>query len=421
MSNAAFDYLTGVIQLDVTRPLELAEGLGPFYEDPNNPAWGSEICRTLYHESVHFWQFLSSAYLANMVADEWHRVESFQETGKVPTPSKLSSSFRNRAETMPFSAHELCECWARYWDVHTRSPNAIIQEEKIDAPIKHNNLGYAGENYDVLMRNGVASSQYEAPYRWMLERLERANWSIDRAHKSGVASYLVALVFPATVHAAFGSPDPVGVTCAVIDRLSERADVARQLFHIKTGSINLDWLRSWSLCRIELIQPILEREEHPAFTSGFDVIQRGHLKRHPFFPAYLARSKTLLGALRLEALARDNIATTAQSDYDLRYRMAMTEAPLKDPWIVFALPGQPKFRMMLGQHMHAPQVTFTDSKSFTAETALSRVAQQSGGGLTPVQLGTIPQAAVEALDALLRRFRVAEYAASRGLPPDAFD
>jgi hypothetical protein len=425
MSGVAFDYLTGCVKLSTPQPKELAEGLNAFYQDPNNETWGSQICRTLYHESVHFWQFLASAYLGNMISAEWERIKTYKGSGKIREPSEAIKQFRQRIDGAPFSAYELCECWARYWDVHTRNPDIIIKEEAIDTELKHDDRGYSGENYDVLMWEGTERSQYEAPYRWMLETIAEAQWVKDIGDSDrisrGIASYIVALIFPSVVHSAFGSPDPVVVVCTAIARVATRKEIGEEILEHKTGSINFDWLQSWTFCLGEIVNPVLQESNMPSFTSGVDVINRGYLKTHPIFPAYLPRLDTLSGMIKMEDSAKDNIIKTASSEYELQYRFAVIDAAVHDPWVLFAMPGQPSYRYMLGQQMRPPLVSFSDHDSVAGQTAFSKLAMLEGKPFDPTDYGAIELETVRELQALVKRFRAAEYAVSRGLPADTFD
>ena len=153
----AFHYLTGVVQVAVRCPRTLRDqDLGNFYHDPNNAEWGGSLCRVLYHESVHFWQVLASGYLGNLIASEWSRVDHFEKTGEIRPQSDAARAHTER-DSFPFSAYELVECWARYWDVHTRSPARIVDEEQAHFEIEV--PGKAGRQYtnfafDEVMQRG---------------------------------------------------------------------------------------------------------------------------------------------------------------------------------------------------------------------------------------------------------------------------
>jgi hypothetical protein len=425
MSQVAFDYLTGVVRLDVARPAELDEDLGEFYRAPNDQRWGDQLCRILYHESIHFWQFLASGYLANIIAAEWRRVEAFRDHGTVAEPSPGMRAFRQRAAGAPFSAYELCECWARFWDVHTRNPETIMNEESLQltGAVSPLGYGYAGANFDALMKSGVERSSYQAPYLWMLEQLARAPGS--RVYGPGVdenevASYLVSLVFPVVAHSAFASPDPVGVVVGVINRLGENPGLAEEILRHKTTSINFDWLATWTYCCNELVRPVLLELEMPGFTSGFEVIEQGALRTHPLFRAYPQRTAYVRGALTMARLTFEKYVASAPGAYEVRYRHALLALPEVDPWILFAQPGQPDYRYILGSWLPPPCVAFSNANSIPGESPLGRYAMAFGSATDAAATGSVTEETIAELTELVRRFRVAEYAASRRLPVSVF-
>lgn len=130
---SSFDFLSGSVRVAAIAPESWQnEDELPFWQDPNNESWGGVLCRILYHEAVHFWQFLASGYLGNVVADEWVRLLDYEETGRLRPASEFVRTYARPAEALPFSNRELVEAWARYWDVHTRSPAQILREENID-------------------------------------------------------------------------------------------------------------------------------------------------------------------------------------------------------------------------------------------------------------------------------------------------
>ena len=72
--------------------------------------------------------------MANRIAEEWLRLRAFEEDGVIKPKGRISSHYYEKIGEGKFSASELAECWARYWDVHTRSPAQIIrEEEEVDA------------------------------------------------------------------------------------------------------------------------------------------------------------------------------------------------------------------------------------------------------------------------------------------------
>src|SRR5258707_10379907 len=107
--------LSGRIILEAKRPKGLEAEIHPFFVHPNNQVWGRTVCRHLYHETLHFWQFLGFGYLANLVARDWDRLLAFEKTGRVAPLTPEQRAFTEDRGEAGFSAIELLECCTRYW------------------------------------------------------------------------------------------------------------------------------------------------------------------------------------------------------------------------------------------------------------------------------------------------------------------
>lgn len=406
-----FEYLTGTVKVPASAPTEWEKGgLGEFYRAPNDDAWGATLCRVLYHESIHFWQLFSSAYVGNLVADDWRRLQHFHSTGEISPLDPEARQYDIPAEGLPFSSRELLECWARFWDVHTRGAGAIIRDEGYPAE-EVNRLeiidpytgskSYTHEAYDYLMRGGPGSSFYEQPYRWLLDQTQ--------GH-----SAFVAITFPILVHSAFGSPNPVAVFCEAFDR-AWNSSLLRGAIDSRSGNINLDWLNQWSAIIGEAHIPVIRKHHLPDFTSGLDVIERGSLGSHPIYKEYVDQVEVLRGHLIL--YKQQFAAGPVPSDVTELYNYAITDMPTRDPWVVFGLPGQPDYRYLLGQAFSPARVQFEnyilDGRRPVARR-LREMATEKGGDETYSSV-------LDDLTPLVERFRRAEYAVSRGLPADSFE
>lgn len=414
MSAYAFDYLSGAVNIPAPTPdTWQEEGLTPFYENPNNAAWGDVLCRVLYHESVHFWQFLSSGYIANLVAGEWNRLNHFERTDEIIPQSKFLTDYSRRIEGNPFSAYELVECWARYWDVHTRSPERIIRKERIkmhhpeplEAAFKDFfRFGYTGTAFDTVMQHGQDCTLYAEPYRWMLERA------------SGHSAF-VAITFPIIAHHAFGSSDPVGVFCKAFDR-AKQSSLIQEGIRKRSGNINLDWLDNWAALVRETVLPVLREGTLPPYTSGFEVIKRGPLCSHPIFREYLEKGHILQRYLKLMYLKLTSPQGGQQDDLLALESHAVADMPQRDPWVVFGLPGQPNYRYLLGLAVPPPIVRF-ENFTYAASRAITLTHLEKIQG---VQDGEETyEACSHDLGTRIRRFRAAEKAVSLGLPPNTFE
>ena len=425
-----FEYLTASIRLPVPCPSDLRNGLVPFYIDPNNYKWGDRNARVLYHESIHFWQTLSSGYIANILSDEWCRVEHFEESGEVKPSGKDALAFSERGDAS-FSPRELTECWARFWDVHSRNPDTIIAEEGLlEEHSRETNVppdahhGYSGESYDFLMLHGVDHSTYEVPYRWLIETLVGGP-SVelfagnDEHLKRATASYLGVLVFPAVVHGAFGSPAPVLVFIRCIEELSRNTDMVQEIISKKIpgGRINLDWLNAWTFLNGELLRPVLRKLNMPDFTSGLDVIDRGHLGSHAVYASYLKRFGLLRIKFKLEYEGFEKNVKQGNLD-DLDYRYLLSTLPVDDIWVAFGQPGQPNYRAILGSIMQPPMVKYNDTMLYP-----SSLIEEGSSDMDKYKerVETTWRTGMAELIERVDRFRRAEFAVQNGLPPDAYD
>ncbi|UJR82324.1 hypothetical protein [Sandaracinus amylolyticus] len=392
---ASFDLLTGIVRVAADAPAELiASGTDAFYTSPNDARWSGAISRVLYHESVHLWQLMASGFVANVIGDEWRRLEHFERAGEVRPRSDFVRDHLDRGQG-PFSAYELFECWARYWDVHTGNPARLVDEETPGdeiVPAGDDAPAYTWRAFDRFMQTGPDARLYAAPYRTMLER-------------SGADSFFVACVFPAIVHAALGTPAPVRFVDAAFTRalaIHERKALLR-----RSGNINFDWLNNWSSIVGQVVVPARSELGLPAYTSGFDVIQRGALRTHPIYAQYLERAPML--SQRLELLRRS--ALDAASPARQAEMLAVRDAPARDKWVLFALPGQPDYRAILGHVLPPPRIRFANATIDARRSALARLAGAS----------ETYSAELDALEARVARFMRAERAVSLGLPPSAFE
>jgi hypothetical protein len=368
MHDSFFDYLTGTVNVSAIAPETWLgiEGLAPFYQNPNSSIWGKTLCRVLYHESLHFWQFLASGYVANLVNEEWVRILHYENNNEVLPRSEFINDYLRQKNNDPFSAYELVECWARYWDVHTRSPAVIIKEEGI-VPDRDGSLEidrgdivpyYTSLAYDTVMAKGPDCERYARPYRWMLEKSD---------------TRFAAFVFPILVHNAFGTREPVLTFCNAFERALQSSKL-QDLIRQQPKDINYAWLNIWN--------EVIKEAILPSYTSGLDVIQRGRLREHPIFSEYITEIKSARGFLKIlyfnqERLKEIVSETSKQQDrtldnYDEQFLRDLVSVPFQDislMWVppvnsfyqlsvVFGLPGQPLYRFLLGQFLTPPRIKF---------------------------------------------------------------
>jgi hypothetical protein len=355
---------------------------------------------------------MSSAYLANGLQDEWLRLLEFERSGHLRPVSQLVSGMLERRPGEPFSTQELMECWARYWDVHTRGPATIIEEEQIQVADRallrtqqENIAGYTSEAFDLFMQKGKDAELYAAPYRWMLNQCD--------GH-----SAFANIAFPILVFHAFGSPNPIGL----LQRSLEHALKSKLIWQGVTGrsrNINLDWLNNWAVFIGEAIEPARRDLSMPDFTPGWGVIAQGQLRTHPVYAQYFGRIQALYRLASLQKRAEPPKERSLQAVY----AFALADLAARDPVVMFAFPGQPEYRLTLGEYVPPPRVRF-DGFTLHAErspgaSAVARVAAMMGQAVSEKDLTFKP--VFDEFDPRLRRFRHAEYAVSVGLPSTTFN
>jgi hypothetical protein len=94
---------------------------------PSAPADGT--VRAFFHETVHFWQALSQSFLVRLADEEWQRLRAWERTGTVPAPGDVRRVFERCDSEVGWSARDLHECLARFWDVIAAGPTRVLQEE----------------------------------------------------------------------------------------------------------------------------------------------------------------------------------------------------------------------------------------------------------------------------------------------------
>ncbi|HET9001517.1 MAG TPA: hypothetical protein VFP86_17895 [bacterium] len=390
--SAQFDYLTGAVTVaDEAPPAWNRPGvLEEFYGHPNDDQWGPRLSRILYHESVHFWQLLSSFYMAEIVATEWARVCHFEKTGEILPVSEHKIAHTQRRGDQPFSPFELVECWARYWDVHTRSPERVIREEGLESTVAEvpRPFGYASPEYDLVMTKGDDCENYAAPYRWMLERM-RGN------------SRAVAYLFPVIAHRAFRTRDPVTVFLAAFDAASLSPVVNHALQN--TGSnINTAWISFVGYTEDNVLIPVFEAKQFVEAGPGFLVIDRGSFDGHPVFTRYPEKGKEIVRRARQ---LLPTLRTPPADRYEAEFNWILVQGE-RDLSSVFKLPGQPTARGLLGLFCPPPHIRFSNLEVFASKLKLE------DAGLLDRECADVEQR--------VARFRAAETAVRLGLPADAF-
>lgn len=418
-----FDWLSGVaaVDLDCPPPLRDPDGLLRFFNEPNAPEWGRDVPRILMHECLHGWQLVSSRWLLDLVVEEWLRLQGWQSGTPPPSPGPLRQAYGRAEQGQDFSVRDLVECLARFWDVHIRGPQRLLDEEGdnlgglreiIDARRdQEGHGGYASMEFDALMTEGREHAAYAAPYRWLLDRAARAPAVADLAMPlDQAASWAANLLLPIAAFVALNAVTPVATFIAAIDRLlqADAVGMAATQRHPLYRAINLDWLIVWPVLLPGVVRA-LRRSGHE-IEIGTSHLDAQGLASHPVWCHLRQRFDSLRRSLALFFVQQQD---SQEEEGPMQVVLQLErQVYVQDPWAVFALPGQPNCRALLGAVFPPPLIRFTDH-SLSASGAAPWFAAWP---LDDAQLRT----AVDGVEEQAARLRQAVVAARYGLPPNAF-
>lgn len=230
-------------------PLSMVVDVGDAWAPPHPIAltgpkdWRPPLSRVVFHETVHYWQYISHAHLIHLVTEDWMRLKHFDATGQSLPPGNLRRGFTQRIEGAGFSTRDLMEAHARFWDLQVLGPPLLIELEldapnrdvsqiltraqyehlKADGKIWHHfdehgdGVGYSSLSFDLAMR--LAAGRYALPY---LRLREETN------------DLIAAALFPLCAHFALHSDSPPDFYLSLLKRLTpQRRSDARTTDRIR--------------------------------------------------------------------------------------------------------------------------------------------------------------------------------------------
>jgi hypothetical protein len=345
-----------------------AERLAPTVQVLLEPArYAPRVSRLIFHEAIHFWQHVGSGYLAAIAAEEWARLKAFERQGQSAAPGPRRVAFVSRVSQSGFSARDLHEALARFWDVHVIGPALLLElefadparqfpgefvaeywrlkrEGKIVHPVTR---GYSGIAYQMAMQ--AAAGNYAAPY---IRTVDRLGWAGD-------------VVFPLAGYFAFQTDNPVDAFTILVDKVGPRLqpkepgeaihDLWRAAFrHVATAALLLAREKGTTLQHI-----------------GSEAYDHGGLADHDVWAA-MARLRP--PAAQVWRGKPPYPMDDAPNDEDLR-AMSTLE-------YVLACPGDPDYREGLVAGLTPPLILFEDGPPWPLGVVASR--QAANRNLAPV-------------------------------------
>ncbi len=389
MSIDGFDWFTGLATVAAKCPKALLQPNGPqrFFESPNHADFGTRVPRVLMHESLHMFQLAGSSWLQRLVAEEWSRVLVLERTGMAPPPGSLRSAFGRPQPGFPFSVRDLVECLARFWDMHMRGPDRVLEEEAFPDPkgtfaaLRKARQAKQVIPYTVLEYNAAmqASALYDSYPRLYLQMFQAALNSPavkrlgrhDPGRNANRASWAVNVLLPIAGFVALNTSDPVRAFIMCMDkvlgeaeglRLATAADNVNEL-------IELDQLACWS----QLVEPlslVLSEANLVPRASLTGPMEEEGWREHPVW-RHLPR--------RFEGLCKGLSAMLSQPPGQpdpqrpwLPLLQSLLRSVLEEhAFAACGLMGVPAFRLQLGAAFAPPMLCFADAQLCATNFAAS--------------------------------------------------
>jgi hypothetical protein len=88
--------------------------------------------RVVLHETIHYWQQLNLGFLTRLAEEDAVRLRRYEQRGALDPPGPVRLEYVRRYPGVEFSARDLHESIARYWDVHVIGPNLLLELELED-------------------------------------------------------------------------------------------------------------------------------------------------------------------------------------------------------------------------------------------------------------------------------------------------
>jgi hypothetical protein len=320
---------------------------GPAYYD-------IPLLRVYAHEFLHFWQLLSHGFFANMALSEWSDLIQFENTHVVGKPSKIYSEFYRVDVETGYSAYDIVECLARYWDIHILGPEKlrewIIGKDLYDRSFSTKRIlpsyrepkSYSGRDFDSL----VSSEEgYTRPYLAIVNRL---------------GSFAAAIFFPLLAHFSLQTRQPATVFKIALTYFEKYIDtrllVSAAIKVNGSNSVNEAWRMYYEAVRDIVGRIYAELFFGASLTSGLKPLLKG-AQGNELFKYY--------GTLLLDYSQKVRSAR----DYSLDF--------------YFATPGDPESRSVLLSAFQPPLVLFRNGYWVRTETQFERFIQVSRGKISP--------------------------------------
>jgi hypothetical protein len=310
----------------------------------------------ILHETLHYWQQLGSGFLVRLADEEWGRLLTFENNNNnkdITAPGPIRQMFVKR-ERFGFSAKDLSECLARYWDVHVINPAQLLEIELKDPKrsfsddfrrsynqaLKKRELydskkGYSSKAYDLAMLG--AAGNYATPYKILIKN---------------IGSLSSAVLFPLLCHFAFQTFSPAYFFGLFAENIDMK-NVESEEFQPNIDSV-------WNYQYPHIMKQCIEiYEKFGKFVEFGPVVflKIPGLANHPVYKWVFDWIASYAVLLTGSPLANSMSQSFANMEPNVLAWFALERA--------FALPGIPLNRSLLLEMLSPPCITFADGKTWT--------------------------------------------------------
>lgn len=219
--------------------------------------------RIVFHEAVHYWQQFSQSFLLRLAEEDWQRLIEYERSGQRYGPGSIRREFYREEPDLGFSARDIHECLARFWEVVAFGPNRIMNEQWVS--------GRSSFHPDFVTANRPSSfrQEFESLVAWgstdFLQAMtmiggEYATPYLATGHTMPRASMLV---FPWLAHYALQTNRPATVFLRFIEDIASKlATAARRISS------------QYSMESSDTFYAIVRRMSEPVFLECFPVANK---------------------------------------------------------------------------------------------------------------------------------------------------
>jgi hypothetical protein len=318
--------------------------------------------RVIFHEAMHYWHQLSDGFLVRLAQEDWDRLIAYEQQSELRKAGPYRHEYVRRTGRYGFSAYDLSECLARYWEVVIVDPVTILQVElaegrrskefldELRLDMEEGSLQAEGEHatlyaLDLAMRT---SGNYAVPYNLLRHSLD---------------DFVGVAIFPLLVHFAMQTLSPVFFFERFVEEVAPIAlDQARDTGlaeGISTGSLDALYPYVERKC-----SQLVIKERESGLLHGFEVFNDGSLSQNYAYWWSFARLQVAMdsfikdmrkeGGMKMEKSKADAF-NEVYSDFGGWVAYFLLDCAI-------ALPGNRANRLLLSTLLTPPCVRFSDGR-----------------------------------------------------------